>query len=360
MILIEFAKQRGLNPKWVAGTAGGEYHSECPICGGTDRFFMQPHKQQPKCLGYYKCRQCGTSGDSIQFARDFLDYTYEEALLAVGGTLTPRKPLFSMLNIKHESTVPSLKAPPQQWITHATSFAEKAQALLLKQSKILAYLEERAITQAVVQQYGLGWSPVDQYLVRATWGLDVQRQENGQLRPLWIPKGIVIPTFEPSGIVVRLKIRRTDWHPHDSLPKYAAISGSMNGLTLLGAQTKVLIVVESELDAYITHYAVGDFASVIASGGSAKYIDVVADQRAKNAACLLICHDNDEAGKKMLQKWQGLYPHAKGYPTPISKDIGEAIQEGGLVIREWIIDGLPQELKTTLGICNTTHTQEQL
>lgn len=71
MTILDMAMQRGIRPKWVAGTAGGEYHSECPECGGMDRFYIQPHKQMKNCKGYFCCRKCGTSGDAIQFARKF-------------------------------------------------------------------------------------------------------------------------------------------------------------------------------------------------------------------------------------------------------------------------------------------------
>jgi DNA primase len=358
MILLELAKQRGLNPKRVASTAGGEYHSECPNCGGTDRFYMHPNKQMARCIGYYRCRQCETHGDSIQFARDFLDYSYEEALIAVGGTPTARRNI-TTVDRNRVSVAPSLKIPPLQWLEKAYCFVSDAHALLLKQPKSLAELEKRGIPLEAVHNYKLGLSLTDRRLERNLWGLDTQVKENGEPAALWIPRGIIIPTLEPSGMVVRLKVRRSDWHATDSLPKYAAVSGSMNGLTIVGTHKKVVIVVESELDAYAAHHAVGDFASVIACGGCLKNVDVAADLRAKSALCLMICHDNDEAGTKMLQKWQRLYPNAVGYPTPIGKDIGEAVQRG-LNLREWIIDGLPQELKATLGTCNPTHTQEQL
>src|ERR1700682_3772091 len=49
---------------------------------------------------------------------------------------------------------------------------------------------------------------------------------------------------------------------------------------------------------------------------------------AQLARNLLICHDNDAAGEKMFAKWKRLYPDAVKYPTPVGKDIGEAIEMG--------------------------------
>jgi hypothetical protein len=62
----------------------------------------------------------------------------------------------------------------------------------------------------------------------------------------------------------------------------------------------------------------------------------VTDYLAKKSSNLLICHDNDEAGEKMLDKWRTLYPHAKAHPTPIGKDIGEIIQTR-FILREWLL-----------------------
>lgn len=88
MTLLEMAYQAGIQPKWAASTGGGEYHSSCPDCGGRDRFYMQPNRQMNKCLGFYCCRQCGASGDSIQFARQFLKYTFHDAAQAVNASLS--------------------------------------------------------------------------------------------------------------------------------------------------------------------------------------------------------------------------------------------------------------------------------
>ena len=110
----------------------------------------------------------------------------------------------------------------------------------------------------------------------------------------------------------------------------------MNGLTILGSSKhNTMIVVESELDAFATNFVTHDFACVVAVGSNIKNPDNVTDYIAKKVKHVLICHDNDEAGRKMLTKWQRLYSHEQPYPTPIGKDIGEAIQQG-LNIREWL------------------------
>lgn len=338
MTLLELAYQAGIKPKWVASTGGGEYHSSCPVCGGTDRFFIQPNRQMSKCLGSYRCRQCGIYGDAIRFACEFLSYSFPEASQAVNAVI-PEKTPWLLLNKLYISRPATLQAPPIAWMERATEFVHQAHETLLHKKEVLAHLANRGLPLEAIIRYKLGWADKSAFFPRAVWGLNEEAGHDGKQRSLWIPKGLVIPSIE-SDQVRRLKIRRFDWKEEDKLPKYVAISGSMNGLSIIGSSRQIIIVVvESELDAYAIDYVAHDFICAIAVGSNIKNPDNLTDRLAKNAKHLLICHDNDDAGKKMLIKWQGLYTHAIGYPTSIGKDIGEAIQQG-INIREWLLKAI--------------------
>ena len=336
MTLLELTRQAGLNPKWVASTAGDEYHSACPSCGGTDRFYIQPNRQMAKCLGAYCCRQCGIYGDTIQFARQFLNYSFQEAAQIAGANITERS-ILAYPASAYASRLVTLKSPPKEWIIRATDFVDQAHKYLMHKQDILEYLAHRGLPLTAVQRYKLGWSDNDQFLSRSSWGLTQLLGPDGKSRSLWIPKGLIIPTADSSGQIIRLKARRYDWQEGDGLPKYVAISGSMNGLNLIGSLRRTaMVVVESELDAYAVDFAAYDLVCTIAVGSNIKNPDNVSDRLAKNMKLLLICHDNDSAGAIMLTKWKNLYSHAIGYPTPIGKDVGEAIQNG-FNIKEWLL-----------------------
>ncbi len=339
MTLIEIAQQAGIKPKWVAGTGGGEYHSACPSCGGKDRFFIQPYKQMAKCVGSYCCRKCGIAGDAIQFARQFLSCSFQEAAQMVNAIINENISLPSFAPIN--SAKPAiLVPPPEKWCAHATDFVNRAHERLLSNEDGLQLLTNRGLPLDAVIRYKLGWSDKNEFFSRTHWGLADRFDQNNKNRQLWVPQGLVIPSIEPSGKVTRLKIRRCDWNAGDKLPKYVAISGSMNGLIIIGSTNRsTMIVVESELDAYAIHHAASDFAFGVAVGSNIKNPDNITDHNARNSKQLLICHDNDEPGKIMFSKWQRLYPHAINYPTPIGKDIGEAIQNG-FNLREWLLLGL--------------------
>jgi len=104
-----------------------------------------------------------------------------------------------------------------------------------------------------------------------------------------------------------------------------------------------MLVIESEFDALAVYHAAGDFVIAVAVGSSTKNPDNVTDFLAKQKdITLLVCPDNDEGGAKLLAKWQKLYSHAKPYPVPVEKDIGEAIKKG-FDIRTWLAKFNPND-----------------
>ena len=335
MILLELAHEVGLQPKWAASTEGGEYKSSCPLCGGKDRFSIQPNKQMKNCLGRYYCRQCDSGGDAIKFAREFLGLSFPDALSRTNATLPSNDNPFVFITKEEKIFSPTpITIPENQWTKKASRFTEWAHQNIWHQPTVLKWLQCRGLPEKAIRRYKIGWCPQDIWRMRDDWGI---AQHNEADKKIWLPQGIVIPTLNKNSDVIRLKIRRTHWKEGDALGKYIAISGSMNGLNIIGdTRHKLMVVVESELDAYAIHHALGDIVFVIAVGNNMRNPDGATDYHAANHPHLLICHDNDEAGKQMLDKWKKLYTHAKAYPTPLGKDIGEAIGQG-LDIRKWIL-----------------------
>lgn len=327
----------GLIPIKVSNTHGGEYHSQCPECGGKDRFIIQPHFRGTRCEGRYKCRQCSKGGDTVSFCIDILKMPFQEAIERANAIVSPVK-LFNnnMKPKKIEYPEIYLTPPPKIWVEKATAFTKWAHENLLKNVEMLKYLEQRGIPLDTVVLFKLGDNPETLNRKRTNWGLKVEDETKDIFS---LPRGIVIPFVEKSGNVTRLKIRR-------SVPvkdkRYKVITGSMSGFKIIGdRKLPIMIVVESELDSYALHHAAGHLACIVAVGGNDKNLDSVTADCAREKRKILICHDNDEDNKglKMFEKWQKIYPHAKPCPTPIGKDIGEAFQQG-LDIRKWILENV--------------------
>ena len=114
--------------KKVASTYGGEYAGPCPWCGGRDRFRVWPDADRP---GYW-CRQCGKTGDAIQYLMDHDSLRFREACARVGRALDegplprPERPL----------NLPPLATPPgEAWQAQAQAFVERCEEILWMPSR---------------------------------------------------------------------------------------------------------------------------------------------------------------------------------------------------------------------------------
>jgi hypothetical protein len=184
--------------------------------------------------------------------------------------------------------------------------------------KLEEKISPRGITHEVAWNHLMGWNDKDQFFDREDWGLEPQYKPDGTKKKLWIPAGLIIPTVSVVGRkkeVIKMKVRRTK--TDDNLPKYIAISGSGQGMSIYGNRdAKAVIVVESELDAYtILSNFFEDRLCVIATGTALKHIDREVYELVKDKKTLLICHDNDSAGIGMLHKWRKHFPRAEAYPV---------------------------------------------
>lgn len=102
----------GITLKRVASTNGGEYVSPCPDCGGDDRFHVWPNQGS---YGRFWCRQCGKSGDMIEFLRWQKGVSFKEACDAVGKVL-PYKTRVSndSSSFKKSKTPMEVQSSPQK------------------------------------------------------------------------------------------------------------------------------------------------------------------------------------------------------------------------------------------------------
>lgn len=336
MILLELIEYLGISAKKVSGTGGGEYHSPCPKCGGTDRFFFQPARHMKHCQGMYRCRQCGIHGDTIQFCRDIMGLTWEEAVKRCHANVRLEDNRSHFHYKKTERKFAEGQLPNDKWKEKALSFVNYANKQLLSNPSYMQFLFNRGISPKTIEKYKLGFTENKHSYDGAyrvpyeDFGLPKSEKK------LWIPAGYVIPSLEPSGEVIRMKIRRSRWKPDDKIGKYIAFSGSMFGMTLLGDRLKeIMVVVESELDAYSLIEKIEDIAFVVACGGNTKNPDIFTDYLAKDNR-VFICADNDEGGEAMKSMWSKLYPKATCISTPSGKDIGEFIEKGG-DLSSWIL-----------------------
>jgi len=202
----------------VASTKGGEYAGPCPFCGGSDRLRVWPN--HPSGRPQWWCRGCGKGGDVIAYLAQRGDLTPAEAgRLRRGGawpgdTSTPAAP--RPPTPKHAEV---LAPPGPEWQRAARAFVADCQAALWADigRRALAWLRGRGLADETIRAAGLGYNPKDARHERQTWGLP-------KGRPIWLPRGIVIP-WEVDGSLWRVNIRRPQ-----GKPKYFSPAGLRNAL----------------------------------------------------------------------------------------------------------------------------------
>lgn len=333
--LLELANELGFQPKRVALTNGGEYHSPCPLCSGKDRFIIWNAK------GRYYCRRCECKGDMIQFCRDFLKLSFTESCAKVGIIKSQMQRKRDPSPIM-EFTPKIAEEPPVLWQEKASDFINRTYTFLLRNQTALEQVYNRGFTFETIQKFKIGWNSVAQFIPRAIWGIEGECKQDGREAKLWLPNGCVIPTFK-EGRVCKIKIRRSDWQEQDQYPKYVEVYGSMKCLSYY-AESKErsdlpIVIVESELDAMLIQQEACDLCACLAIGGATKKPDRHTDQLLWRAPQLLFSLDFDEAGRKAYPFWKNRYEKVKPWPAPNEKSPGDALK-AGVDLRKWVRTGL--------------------
>lgn len=350
MNVLDLVNRQGIELKKAAASKGGEYHSACPGCGGQDRFCVWPEQNEGR--GGYWCRQCRKGGDDIQFLRDFEGLSFRQACEKLGRPLPDSKDLrFSRTRPPETGWTPRAPSDPEAaWREHAHKLAVWAWERLIENEEELDRLEKRGIDVPAVNRFGLGWLPKDLYRDREVWGLTAVLNENtGRRRPLWLPRGLVIPWIV-DGEVVKVRIRRPD--PVKFGPRYYMLPGSASTTTLIRPAKKddfkreAYVVVESELDAFMIAVQAGYLVGAVALGSNSAHPDESAAPVLRKSTVILNALDYDVAGASERAWWAKHFPQSRRWPVPQGKDPGEAYQ-AGVDIRAWVRAGLPAGMRRT-------------
>jgi len=351
--ILDLVRRHGIELRKASGHQGGEYHGPCPGCGGEDRFHVWPEQNNGE--GSYWCRQCGRGGDGIQFLRDFDGMTFHQACEFLEKPLPDSRDLRQPKDRDGSPWEPrTYDAPEEQWSKKALAFIHWCYDQLFEHPEALGYLTGRGLREGTLAAFMLGWNPgkdgKDLYRSRESWGLSrIINEKTGRPRPLWLPRGFVIP-WDRGGVPVRIRIRRPD--PLTFGPRYYAVPGSVAATMVIPATSTgdrspaqdVFVVVESELDGILLHQEAGDLVGVVALGSAQTRPDEAAAEILRKSAHILNALDFDRAGAKEHTWWKEHFPEAARWPVPKGKDPGEAYH-AGVDLREWILAGLPEGLK---------------
>jgi hypothetical protein len=228
--------------------------------------------------------------------------------------------------------------PAGLWQDKADKLVGWAHCQLLENKSEMRRLLGRGITQKLVKQYLLGWIPKDMWRHRDYWGLPEVLKTDGKAKRLWIPGGLVIPQIIDNR-ATRIRIRRPAGEP-----RYYALPGSNMDCLVLSENEKerLVVVVESELDAVLLMRFAADLALMIALGNSSRKPDPAAVEKLRAADLILLALDYDAGGNNQVGWWWAHFPRSKHWPVPkgAGKDPGDAFK-AGVDLGAWVTAGCP-------------------
>lgn len=221
----------------------------------------------------------------------------------------------------------------------------------------MAWINERGITADMAATYGLGYNRSskgkDRYRPRTLWGLPPKMQGAKEKR-LWIPQGWVIPSRDPLGNIIQLRIRRRnqDIAAFGGGIKYLPIDGSSMATMILHPAAEVFVVVESGFDAILLAGITDGRVGAICTWNDVARPDNIAHGILSASSCILGGLDYDHGGDNQQAWWQGQYrQYRRLAPLPDgAKDPGDAAKVGA-DLYAWLVDGLPRGLQIKLGFC---------
>lgn len=342
-----------------------EIWAPCPFHDEQEASFSyNPGKDSFSCFG------CDARGDLIALygALHGLDASaafreFRDAH-APGVALQRRPALRTPSRSSAEATVVTPKdthLPSETWQGRAQALVQAAHQQLLGNAAQMEWLAARGIHARSVHRHRLGWIDQDLFKSYASWGLDPEFKADGREKRLWIPAGLLIPTYRGETIV-HLQIRRPEGEPRFyMMPGSGADPAPM--LHIRGTwpgQNRAAIVIEAALDAILVAQEAGDLVDVIAVRAAKNLpADVQDVDTARAIAWFGLWLDRDAAGDGGTTKWMasttgdrgkqdGGFVQAIGASAADIRPQGQGkmdpgdCHKAGLSIRQHILDHLPR------------------
>ena len=306
--------------------SGATFTGFCPFHDNrrTPSFVVWPETGTWRCFGV-----CAEGGDVIAFVmkRDGIDFV--EACKLLGGEVTAPA-------VRTPRPVTPDAPPSLQWQAMGSKLIGRAQEILHSPSgsKARVYLcNQRLLNDWTIERWHLGFIPADTYMPFEAWGLPAVPDRP---RGLWLPRGIVIPTFDSSNRLWAIHVRRAEGDP-----KYPHITGSKK--SLWGSQNvdrRCVFVFGGEFDAMLAEQE-GALAggSCSPSTGEGSAWSSAWTNHMLNADLIVGCYDNDDAGQRGV--WRNVISttgRAVSAPPFLdgSKDLTDYARNGGDV-RAWMM-----------------------
>lgn len=224
--------------------------------------------------GQYDCKKCGEKGNLVTLAKHFGDGIQEIALNPIVPTKNPRK----STNFNAELVETCHQALP---------------------AHIRKYLNARGITDAVIDAHKLGWGK-------------------------FYGKGwITIPIKDIYGAFQFFKLRQDPNAGNDKITYPKGVEAQIYGWEMLTNANNTLVICEGELDrlALLSR----DIPAITSTHGAMTFKQEWVEKIVKRPRKIYVCFDNDEAGKKGMERVAKMLENGgnETYIIALPQEVGE-------------------------------------
>jgi hypothetical protein len=329
--------------------SGHQLRSRCPVHGGDgdENFSLNLENRAWFCFSqgckgrglihlYAKATRMPFIDAAVELANQFGAQLQLQQYRAQGGNYLANYYRKS-ISTKNSAFIPKYsKLPSDAWQKKAFEFAQQSHQAALKNPLALQLLKDRGFDLESIKLFFLGWNELNRKDAKNLWGFSEQDSNNFNI---WLPRGIVIPTFA-DGALIKLKIRRVDLEPGEKR-KYVVISGSSARPSFFGTVSeRPIFIVESEFDAMLIQQEAGDLCCCMSIPAS-QHPDAYTDHLLRSMPALIFSLDHDDAGTKAFSFWKSRYPQLKIWLSDRGKSPGDDFKQG-VNLREWVKTGLSQ------------------
>jgi DNA primase len=321
--------------------AGKDFRALCPFHHEkTPSFYVVPAK------GFYKCFGCGESGDVFTFLMRRSGLSFQDAARELGGRFGVEVP---------DARIGDAVEEPHRILYEAVAFADDFFRRTLRDeaagAKARAYLEQRGISDAAVERFGIGYAPdawralreeshrhgIDDEVLLAA-GL-IKESERGEQPYDRFRDRLVFPVAELGGRVVAFGGRALG--RAENAPKYLNSPETViyqKGKLLYGLNWSkgsirregAVLFVEGYMD-YVSLAARG-IENVVAGMGTS-LTDAQANLVARYAGRALLLYDSDAAGLRASFRTADALLQAGVHPLvvtlPEGRDPDDIVRGGG-------------------------------
>jgi DNA primase len=275
----------------------------CPFHNGKTTTSLTAWQNGWQCFG------CGKSGDAIAWVMTRHNLTFADACERLGSGDLPKLSLTDL----HPPPVRLPEPPSEDWQDLAIKMVITCADALWGKSgaDALGKLRARGLSDDTIKDAWLGYS---------------------------MGRGITIPWRQVgTNTLWAVKIRRDAGEP-----RYVSVEGSKAALYLADdlAGRDVAVVCEGEFDALLLKQEAGDLAAVVTFGGAAAHDVAGWLPYLMHVKRVFVATDNDPAGEKAWQYWQGKTKRARRLAPPGGcNDLTDA-HLAGHDLRAWVMGAI--------------------